>query len=237
MSRTAGWAIAAALAVGAGWLWQQGQAPDRPPAAVSGIAHQADATLAVPAADAALLPTPPRAGAGAFSVGTAADDATPPGLTDAQWAAVLARLAGQPDAAAERQRLAAYFGWAHAVQRWRATPGDTALARQVDTGLPERLAQREVSAAEARQLKLALLQTLSPDDATRAAALQAFDEALPAPATPDPRQQAFAQAQSAVVAAWQAQPTDQRDPQALARDLAALRQSHYSDAPQPQEPR
>jgi tryptophan 2,3-dioxygenase len=136
-----------------------------------------------------------------------------------------------------RLRLAAYFGWADAVQRWRAAPGDAALARPVDAGLPARLARREVSAAEARQLKAALLQTLAPDDATRAAALQAFDASLPQPLAPDPRQQAFAQAQAAAVTAWQAQPSDQRDPQALAQTLAALRQTHFSDTPHPKEPR
>jgi len=223
--RMRGWILAAGLAAGASWLWQDRPAPG---ADLTEAASVSEAGHAMPAAavpqSATVEPEPRLAGSAA-----AAPDDTPPGLTRAQWATVLQRLQGQPDALAERRRLAAYFGWADAVQRWRAAPDDGALARQVDAGLPARVAQREVSASEARQLKLALLRTLAPDDAARAAALQAFDAALPVPSPPDPRQPAYAQAQAAAVAAWHARPVDQRDPQALASELAALRHVHFAD--------
>lgn len=138
-----------------------------------------------------------------------------------------AELASHPAPAAERARLVAYFTWSDAVQRWRDARGDAGLARQVAAGLPERLAQREVSAAEARQLQAALLLTLEPDEARRVAALQAFDASLPAPAAPDPRDQAFRKSQAALVAAWQARPAEQRDPAVLARDIEALRRTHF----------
>lgn len=153
--------------------------------------------------------------------------APPPGLTAQQWAAVEAELASHPTPAAERARLIAYFTWSDAVQRWRDARGDVALAQQLANGLPERMAQREVSAAEARQLQAALLLTLEPDEARRVAALKAFDARLPAPAAPDPRQQAFQRSQAALVSAWQARPAAERDPAALARDIEALRRTHF----------
>jgi hypothetical protein len=153
--------------------------------------------------------------------------APPPGLTAEQWAAVEAELASHPTPAAERARLIAYFTWSDAVQRWRDARGDAALAQQVAAGLPERLAQREVSAAEARQLQAALLLTLEPDEARRVTALKAFDASLPAPAAPDPRQLAFQKSQAALVSAWQARPAAERDPASLARDIEALRRTHF----------
>lgn len=154
----------------------------------------------------------------------------PPGLTHAQWAALQAELGTRPDADAERSRLRAYLTWADAAARWRAAPDDDALARTVYDGLPERLAQREVSAPEARLLAAALLQTLQLDATLRADAQQAFDRALPAPAPPDARQQAFLREQAAVVAAWRASPPDARDPAALQARLDALRLRHFADA-------
>jgi hypothetical protein len=151
----------------------------------------------------------------------------PPGLTPAQWATIEAELAAHPQPDAERQRLRRYFEWSDAVQRWRGARDDVALARQVDAGLPERLARAEVSAAEARQLKVALLPVLWPDDASRVAALQSFDASLPAPARPSAREQAFQARQAELVAAWQARPAAERDPAALARELDALRRTHF----------
>jgi hypothetical protein len=153
----------------------------------------------------------------------------PPGLDAAQWATVLAELARHPQPEAERTRLHRYFTWSDAVQRWRGARGDVALARAVDAGLAERLAQGEVSLAEARVLKAALLQTLEPDEARRLAAQQAFDATLPRSAGPTPRETAFLQRQSALVAAWQAQPASQRDPAALQRQLDALRRAQFSE--------
>jgi hypothetical protein len=185
------------------------------------------------------LPSPPAPERSEWTVGgqpstppappTATD--APPGLSPAQWAQVLGRLQSRPDAAEEQQRLHDYFSWSDAVQRWRSAPTDASLAAQVDAGLPARLAQREVSAAEARQIKAALLGVLEPDADRQAAALQAFDAQLPAPTGPDPRQRAFEQEQAAVVAAWRRTPAAERDPKALARQLASLRQSHFQSSP------
>lgn len=158
----------------------------------------------------------------------AAAGAHPPGVTAEQWAALEAELRTRPDGAAERSRLIDYFTWADAVQRWRTTPQDAALAAAVDAGLDQRLQNREVSAAEARVLKAALLATLEPDATRRAAALQAYEGGLPTSAGPSAREKAFQRQQAALVAAWQARPAAERDPAALTRQLDALRRTHFA---------
>lgn len=213
-----------AAAAAAALLW--GLRPDAAPApapTAGSAALESTTDRSGPAVNGA----PVVATAMATTATTAGAEAPPPGLTAEQWAQVEARLAGHPQAAAERDRLRRYFAWSDAVQRWRGARQDLALAQQVDAGLPERLAQAEVSAPEARLLKAALLQTLLPDDASRTAALQAFDATLPRPAGPTPRDLEFQRRQSALVAAWQAQPASQRDPAALQRQIDALRRSHF----------
>lgn len=155
----------------------------------------------------------------------------PPGLSAERWAAVEAELRLRPDGAAERQRLRAYLTWSDDLRRWRLNPADADLARAVEAGLPDRLAQREVSAGEARQIQASLLETLEPDVARRAAALQAWEARVPAAAGPDPRQRAFQQQQAALVAAWQARPVADRDPAVLARQIEQLRRVHFSVPP------
>ncbi len=158
----------------------------------------------------------------------AAAAAHPPGVTAEQWAALEAELRTRPDGAAERHRLIGYFSWADAVQRWRAAPQDATLAAAVDAGLGQRLHNREVSAAEARALKAALLATLEPDATRRAAAQQAYDSSLPTTAGPSAHEKAFQRQQAALVAAWQARPAAERDPAALTRQLDALRRTHFA---------
>lgn len=211
-----------AAASAAALLWGLRDAPEAaaPRGAGQGAAPAATTTAAaLPVAAAPAAAVPPAAALAA--------DGPPPGLSAEQWATVEAELARHPQAAAERARLRGYFAWSDAVQRWRGARHDVALARQVDAGLPERLARTEVSVAEARVLKLALLQTLVPDEAGRLAAMQTFDATLPRSAGPTAREREFQQRQSALVAAWQAQPAAQRDPAALQRQLEALRRSQF----------
>lgn len=154
----------------------------------------------------------------------------PPGVTADQWAALQAEMARRPDGGAELARLAAYFGWSDAVRRWRAAPADPALAAEVRDGLAARFANREVSAAEARQIEAATLAVLEPDEARRAAMLQAYDAALPRPSGPDARELAFQRDQAAAVAAWRRAPAAARDPAALTAELDRLRRLHFAQA-------
>jgi hypothetical protein len=208
--------LAAAFAAAVLWSpWQAAEAPATTPAAQRGTAPPAATVV------------PGRASAAVAAPAAPATDGVPPGLTAEQWARVEAGLASHPQPAAERARLRGYFVWSDAVQRWRGARHDAALARLVDAGLPARLANAEVSAAEARALKAALLQTLLPDPADHLAALQAFDATLPQPAGPSAQEREFLQRQTAIVAAWQAQPAAQRDPAALQRQLDALGRAHF----------
>lgn len=168
--------------------------------------------------------------------GAADTSPVPPGLSAEQWAALETEWRGRPDGAAERERLVAYFSWQHAARRWRANPSDATLAAEVRAGLPARLARREVSAGEARQLEAVLLATLEPDPARRAAALQAFDAAQPAPAPPDVRTLAYRREQAAAVASWHAAPAAQRDPATLKTELDRLRRAHFAQHNPPAPP-
>jgi hypothetical protein len=210
-----------AAASAAALFWGLRPADRAPMATTGGVAAAPQARPATPLADTA---------AAAGSAPPAAASATgdvPPGVSAEQWAAIEAELASHPQPVAERERLRSYLVWSDAVRRWRDAPGDTALARRVDAGLPDRIAGAEVSVPEALALKAALLPALEPDEVARTAAMQAFRDSLPRSAGPTRSEQEFQRRQASLVAAWQAQPAAQRDPAALAQQLDALRQTHF----------
>jgi len=162
------------------------------------------------------------------------DPAPPPGLDATQWQSLRHELAGRPD---ELRRVVDYLSFSDRLQQVRdgkAVDRKT-LAAEIDRSIDERLRQRELSAGEARLIKIAVLQELLPDEAQREAALLAWEAAQRAAAKPDlavaAREADFQRRQAGIVAAWQAQPAAQRDPQALERELEALRQSSFSTTP------
>jgi hypothetical protein len=227
--------LAAALSVVAAALWLA-RSDERP--RVSAAVTPATGSGPAPAKATARLagPSDRPAPASTAAPGAADTSPVPPGLSAAQWAALETEWRGRPDGAAERERLMAYFSWQHAARRWRADPSDAALAAEVRAGLPDRLARREVSAGEARQLEVALLLTLEPDPARRAAAVQAFDAAQLAPAPPDVHTLAYRREQAAAVASWQAVPAAQRDPATLKTELDRLRRTHFAQHNPPAAP-
>jgi hypothetical protein len=159
----------------------------------------------------------------------------PVGVSAEQWNAVVAALRGRPDRPAELRRLAGYFEWSDALRRFRDARASGAsaaellpLAQALDGGLPERLRQAELSAAEARQVKTAILEVTLADPSMRAQRLQQWAAATFAPAAPDPRQAEFERRQSEIVAAWSARPAASRDSAALTRELDGLRQQTFS---------
>jgi hypothetical protein len=148
--------------------------------------------------------------------------AQPPGLDAAQWASLQRELAGRP---AELHRVVAYLGFADALRHFRSGSGDRyKLAQRIDAGLDERLHQRELSAEEARLIKVAVLEVLETDPGRRTESLARWEaaQALP-PAKPSAAEAEFKRRQATVVAAWNALPTEARDPSALARQLDTLR--------------
>jgi len=159
------------------------------------------------------------------------DPAPPPGLDAMQWQSLRHELAGRPD---ELRRVVDYLSFSDRLRHFRDDPAADrkALAAEIDRSIDERLRQRELSAGEARLVKIAVLQELLPDDAQRQAALQAWETALRAAEKPDlalaAREADFQRRQAEIVAAWQARPAAQRDPRALERELDALRQSSFS---------
>jgi hypothetical protein len=214
-------------------------APSPPSSAAADTTEAGPATpasrapAAAPAATAAIVPRP----------GDAADTDIPAGLTPEQYRELRATLADHPQRGVEIARVAAYLQftaqWQAFLQR-RATGAIDddlrALARTLDDGLGERLAQREMTAGEAAFVKAALLDVLQPDAAARDAALKAWraeaDAAARAAAPPpDAREAEFARRQAALVAAWQALPPAQRDAQRLEAELEALRQSVFTTPP------
>ncbi|WP_374673341.1 hypothetical protein [Ideonella sp.] len=163
-------------------------------------------------------------------------------LTPAEWAALHAAHAGQPDGPAEIARileLLAFRRDARAVQAALAQGGPDestrAIARRLDAGLAERVARREMTAPEALHLKAALLAVLQPDPAARAPELAAWRAALAerARSPADARDTRWRRERDALVAGWPAGVS----PSAGQLDaLQALRQRIYagtSDSPPP----
>lgn len=162
----------------------------------------------------------------------------PPGVTPAQWLALRAELGARPGGEAELRRIGEYLAWSDALRRLSAAPGDAAervrLALQLDAGLPARLHRGEVTSAEARQIKIALLEVTLEDPAERATALQRWIAAETSPAAADPRQVEFDRRQASLVAAWSARPPAARDTAGLERELDALRRDVFG-TPAPAE--
>jgi hypothetical protein len=227
------WAVAGALAVAAGVgvaVWHRPSTVEVPAPPQHGIGRPEAPTPAPPTL--AVVPGP-------LPTGTPAD-APPPGITAAEWRSLQAELAGRPD---ELRRIGDYFVFADQVQRFRAlgsSPArDTdrmALARALDASLDQRLRARELSAAEARWIKIAVLEVLVDGDPARRQALADWEAGAARVASPVDAQRAaernaeFQRRQADLVAVWSAVPAEQRDRRALERQLDALRNELFAPA-------
>ena len=246
--RTAwGVALTGAALVMAG-LWLVG--PGKPPQAARVAVPATTPATAVQGVE-SLPPVPgaaPAAAEGPARVSApTAGGPVPPGVTATQWQQLVAEFAGRPEGAAELQRLSDYFHFSAALQQFRQLrrsasggPELAALAQVLDQGLDTRLQRQEVNGAEARAIKTALLEVLQPDEAARQAALRQWQAAaaplassLPRVAETRARDAEFLRLQAAAVAAWSARPVAERDPQALEREIAALKQATYSSPAAP----
>jgi hypothetical protein len=110
-------------------------------------------------------------------------------------------------------------------------PALAAVAARIEATLDQRLRERELGAAEANRLKTAVLEARVADPAERAHRLQQWQQAqrveVQARHRPDPREPEFLRRQAELVAAWQARPPAQRDPQQLQQQLEALRLASF----------
>lgn len=230
------------VALGVAVAVVMGVAVMRQPKHIGGMPPGAAATSSTP--QAALDPTTPPPAAGP-APGTTAAPGVPPGVTAEQWAALQQEYAGQPDGPAQIARVVAFLQYRQEVQRFRALRDNPqadrealrASARALEAGLDERLARGEVSASEALQIRTATAEVLLPDATARKAAVADWQRALAARSAPAPQAGAdeFRRREAEIVAAWQALPAAQRDPDALARQLQALRQQMF-DPPGAQTP-
>jgi hypothetical protein len=158
------------------------------------------------------------------------------GLTAEQHQQIREALADHPQRDVEIARVTAYLQfaaqWQHFLARRAAGVGAEELkplARGLDAELDARLQRHEVTAAEAAQIKAALLDVLAPDAASRQTALQQWRASTAAaPSAADPRAAEFDRRQAEVLAAWRALPPAQRDPQQLEAELEALRVSVFT---------
>ncbi len=236
--------------------WAQRQPEPKPAAAVDTATADSSAdptrsfesAIRTPPADAltAMPPAPPSGGTvlpppDAASAPTAA---VPRGMTADQWQALRERLQDDPNRDAEIARITEYMAYSADLQRYRAlrAAGPAAavsdearrLARSLADGLPQRVAHGEIAAGEAMLLQESLLDTLQPDMVSRATERAAMRSRLQA-AAPVPadaaaqaeRQSHYRQQEATIVAAWQAQAPQQRDPGQLEASLDALRQSVF----------
>jgi hypothetical protein len=178
---------------------------------------------------------------------TPAEPAVPEGLSAEQWRELRQSLAEHPEREAEIARIVAYLQFSARWQRYvqLRTGGAPAaelqaLARPLDAGLDAHLLRRELGGGEALVMKTALLETLEPDAAARAAALQAWRTrieaaqrgaaaaAAAARARDDAQGREFQRRQAELVAAWRALPPSARDAARLEADLDALRRSVFT---------
>jgi hypothetical protein len=240
--RRRGIALAATAGIAAVLIWnlREGSATPPPPTAAPAPAvarapspfGEGPAVLgpdAEPAPAAAAQPAEPAA--------SAIVPAGPPpaGVSAEQWRQLQESLRGNPNREAELARIVEYLGFQQALQQYRdrrsqgAAPAEMqALARQLDQGIDVHLSRGELSAGEASLIKSTVLLDLEPDPGQRALMLNEWrDQVAQAPASADPRAEQYRRRQAEIVAAWQAQPPERRDPQQLQAQLETLRQSSF----------
>jgi hypothetical protein len=160
----------------------------------------------------------------------------PAGLSLEQWQQLRESLKDHPDRDGEIRRVAEYMAYNQTLDRFRlekAQRADAAqqarlreLATTLDAGLDARLERSEISGAEARVLKIALLETLESDLTLRQARLEDWtrQHEVTQPQVSDPRDAEYERQQAAIVAAWYALPAEQRDAAQLQAQLEALRE-------------
>ena len=235
--------------VGGGWMVAEGV--DSPPAEMP-VANQppvhAEPALAAPETSAVDVASPINAKAtGSTAAASAAApvataEVRPAGVSADQWTSLRDSLKDHPQRDAEIRRVAEFMDYMNAAQRFQALQASAhggaelqQLARLLDAGLPTRLQRQEVSLGEARLLKLAITQALEPDASQREVQLAEWRATTAAvlaqvatSTAADTRGADYANQQAAVVAAWQALPSNQRDPKQLESQLDTLRAAAFA---------
>jgi hypothetical protein len=230
------WFIALLLAggVAAVWWWAPGRAEQ---------GGQATATPVEPAAPASQPALPDSAVLVAPQV---LGDGRPSDFSAEDWAALKDAMAKSPDPEAELERVVRYLRFQKGAAQWQSLQdgSDPAKRRQLAERLleqvPDRLAQSELTYAEAALLQEALLADLEPSDELRAQKLKMLQAQLQAAAPQvDAEQQAREEAlereykrrEAAIVADYQSRPEAQRNHLKLEQDLEAARRAVWGGKP------
>jgi hypothetical protein len=171
-----------------------------------------------------------------------APDQRPDFLTEEEWTSLREALKDTPNREREQARIIEYLRFQKQFQRWQAlrdshdTAQRQALAKELLDGVPQRLAQREMSAGEAQLLQSTLLEELVPDAQQRQARLQVERQRLATQPTEAEvaaqrqdtvKQQDYKRREAEIISQWQAMPVDQRDQRWLESQLDAARRAAY----------
>jgi hypothetical protein len=244
--------VAAAITIGvllAAWWWFSGPEEPPPPSAevlaerkLADLSSQTQRPASPFAAGAAASePEPSAAEAAASAAALAAIGTVPKGMSAEQWRDLQLALKDHPDRDAELKRVAQYLAYKDLFERFQAareqhagTPALKALAQQLDDGLNARLANAEMTAAEATAIKTTLLDQLEPDAKRRAQRLdqwmrqQAQQGVATVNARDAQREAQYKREEAEILAAWRDLPAAQRDPQQLEVQLDALRRRIFT---------
>jgi len=145
------------------------------------------------------------AGPGALAAGPVS---RPDFLSEEEWRLLQEGLADEPNREAELQRIVAYLGFKHKVDRWMALKDQpqaaerTAVGQEVLDALPAHYARQEVTAAEASLLQAAIYTDLVPDASQRQPLLQAAQARLQAAQAQDEALQSRLQQDGQRAQAW-----------------------------------
>lgn len=163
-------------------------------------------------------------------------------LTEQEWSALQEALRNTPNREKEQARIVEYLRFQKQFQLWQSMHDspDTAkrheIASDLLNGVPQRLANREMSAGEAELMQAALLEDLIPDPQQRAARLATEKQRLIVPPTEAEvaeqqkelsQQQDYKRREAAIVAQWEAIPANQRDQHWLESQLDAARRAAF----------
>ena len=175
-------------------------------------------------------------------VPTSLPDGRPSDFTSEEWRALKDAAAQSPNPAAELERMVTYLRFQRGFAQWQALKDSPdvaqrrAVARQLLTDLPQRLANAEVTGGEAEMISAALISDIEPDEAARRQHMESYRATLTS-AMPQPdkaqteresRQLAeYKRREAAIVAEWQARPSNMRDQAALEQALEDARRTVY----------
>jgi hypothetical protein len=165
-------------------------------------------------------------------------EAKPADFTQSAWDTLNKALASNPNKDEERNRLVSYLRFQRAVTKWGemtngpSTPERVELAREVMQEMPTHVANGEVNPGEAMMAATAMAVDLEPDEAKRAAWIEAQRARLRATESPEQAKavrdeqdkvKKFEAEKDAITARWMSSHEPGSDPATLQEQIDALR--------------